>query len=280
MSARFWCAFGLSLLMSSFLISPAFSAGPPVVPAPTKSDVPLLQLGNGDEIKFQVYGQTDMDTVLVVADDGAVTIPLAGSVKVAGLSPSEAAIQMEKALKAGGYLVNPHVTLSVSTSRSQRVSLLGEVRTPGRYTIDSSTTIFDLLAQAGGITPNGASRIYLIRPNADGNITRYPINLRGLDSSNFSLPVETLKAGDSIYVPASDHFYVQGEVSRPGQYAIDPDMTLLQAIIKAGGITPRGSSSRISIKRHLKDKKYKTFSADMSEVIEPDDVIEVKESIF
>jgi polysaccharide export outer membrane protein len=57
-------------------------------------------------------------------------------------------------------------------------------------------------------------------------------------------------------------------------------MTLLQAIVKAGGITPRGSSSRISIKRHLKDKKYKTFSAEMSEAIEPDDVIEVKESIF
>ncbi|HEX2586584.1 MAG TPA: SLBB domain-containing protein, partial [Steroidobacteraceae bacterium] len=96
----------------------------------------------------------------------------------------------------------------------------------------------------------------------------------------FSLPVETLRAGDSIYVPAADHFYVHGEVSKPGQYAIEPDMTLLQAIVKAGGITPRGSSSRISIKRHLKDKKYKTFSAEMSEAIEPDDVIEVKESIF
>ncbi|HVY23293.1 MAG TPA: polysaccharide biosynthesis/export family protein [Steroidobacteraceae bacterium] len=267
---------GLALLFMCRLL---LAAAPPGAQPGAKSDAPLVQLGIGDEVRFQVYGQPDMDTVLTVADDGNVTIPLAGPVQVSGLSLSEAATQMEQSLKKGGYLVNPHVTLTVMQSRSQRVSVLGEVRTPGRYVIDSGTTIFDLLAQAGGITPNGASRIYLIREGQDGKVARYPINLRGLDSSNFSLPVETLRAGDSIYVPAADHFYIQGEVTKPGQYTIDPDMTLLQAIVKAGGITQRGSSNRVTIKRHIKDK-YKTFSASMSEQIQPDDVIEVKESIF
>jgi polysaccharide export outer membrane protein len=281
MTARLWRALCLPVIAVGMFasISPVLSAPTAAAPA-SKTDAPLVQLGVGDEVRFQVYGQPDMDSVLNVSDDGSVTIPLAGSVKIAGLSLSDAAIQMEKALKAGGFLVSPHVTLTVTQSRSQRVSVLGEVKAPGRYVIDSGTTVFDLLAQAGGITPNGATRIFLIRQSSEGNVTRYPINLRGLDSSNFSLPVETLRAGDSIYVPVADHFYVQGEVSKPGQYSIEPDMTLLQAIIKAGGITPRGSSNRISIKRRVKENKYKTFSADMSEVIQPDDVIEVKESIF
>jgi len=266
----------LFLMMSVFICGASFGASTDK----SRTDAPLVQLGVGDEIRFQVYGQTDMDSVLNVSDNGTVTIPLAGTVKVAGLSLSDAATQMEKALQDGGYLVRPHVTLTVIQSRSQRVSVLGEVKSPGRYTVDSGTTIFDLLAQAGGVTQNASYRIFLIRPNSDGNKVSYPINLRGLDNPNFSLPVETLRAGDSIYVPAAEHFYIYGEVTHPGQYAIEPDMTLLQAIVKAGGITPRGSSSRISIKRHLKDKKYKTFSPDMSQAIEPDDVIEVKESIF
>lgn len=279
MSARFLRTTGLLAGMVLLLASRLLLADAPYPQEGGKKDAPLVQLGVGDEVRFEVYGQPDMNSVLNVADDGRVTIPLAGPVKVSGLSLSEAATQMEQALKKGGYLVNPHVTLTVQQSRSQRVSVLGEVRSPGRYTIDSGTTIFDLLAQAGGITPNGASRIFLIREGQDGKVTRYPINLSGLDNANFSLPVETLRGGDSIYVPVADHFYIQGEVTKPGQYTIDPDMTLLQAIVKAGGITPRGSSSRIVIKRHIKDK-YKSFSANMSETIQPDDVIEVKESIF
>ncbi len=150
MSARFWRAICLLLLINIGLIPYVSAAPEPSVPGSAKSDVPLVQLGIGDEVRFQVYGQPDMDSVLNVADDGNVTIPLAGAVKVAELSLSEAAVQMEKAVQAGDYLVKPHVTLTILQSRSQRVSVLGEVKSPGRYPVDSGTTIFDLLAQAGG----------------------------------------------------------------------------------------------------------------------------------
>lgn len=247
---------------------------------PAAADVPLVRIGKGDEMKFEVYGQQDMNTVLLVSDDGKVTIPLAGAVEVEGLSPAEAAMRLEKALRDGQYLVNPHVTLTVVQSRSQRISVLGEVRTPGRYPVDSSTSIFDLLALAGGVTPNGASTVYLLRPDSKGGVSRYPVNLRGLDNERFKLPVDVLQAGDSIYVPRADQFYIFGEIAKPGMYSIEPDMTLLQAIAKAGGVTPRGSMSRIEIKRRVEGKKDKTFSANVSEQIKPDDVIEIKESFF
>ncbi len=114
------------------------------------------ELGPGDSIAIQVYGQPDMSATVGVADDGTVTVPLAGQVKVDGLSPSEAARRIEKALSDGKFLITPQVIVTVAVSRSQRVSVLGEVGTPGRYTLEPNTSIFDLLAQAGGArTPAG-----------------------------------------------------------------------------------------------------------------------------
>jgi polysaccharide export outer membrane protein len=279
LSRRSW------LLVRLVVVSCLFAAQPNVAAAQTPSptaqvDTPLLQLGAGDEIKFQVFGQSDMDSSLYIADDGSVTIPLAGAVKIGGLSPTEAASRMEKALRDGNYLVNPHVTLSVVQTRSQRVSVLGEVGSPGRYAIDSSTTVFDLLAQAGGIKADGASTIYVLREGEKGVINRYPINLRGFSSNKVDLPFERLRGGDSLFVPKADQFYIFGEISKSGVYSIEPDMNVLQAIAKAGGITQRGSMNRIEIKRRIGDKKYKVISGSITDVVQADDVIQVKESIF
>src|SRR5208337_2437751 len=93
----------------------------------------IIQLGPGDSVSIQVYGQPDMTTTVYVSDDGTIPVPLAGAVPVAGLSPSEASQRIEKALKDGGFLVDPHVTLTVTQSLSQRVSVLGQVGKPGLY---------------------------------------------------------------------------------------------------------------------------------------------------
>ena len=121
-------------------------------PPPDKPAVkaPLLQLGPGDSVSVQVYGQPDLSTTVYVADDGTVSVPLAGNIQVAGLSPAQASSRIEAALKSGKILVDPHVTLTVTQTRSQRVSVLGQVGAPGRYAVESNTTIFDLLAQYAG----------------------------------------------------------------------------------------------------------------------------------
>src|SRR6266704_5454138 len=139
-------------------------------PPPDKSAVkaPLLQLGPGDSVSIQVYGQPDMSTTVYVGDDGTVSVPLAGNIQVAGLSPAQASSRIETALKSGKILVDPHVTVTVTQTRSQRVSVLGQVGAPGRYPVESNTTIFDLLAQAGGITATGSDIVYIIRLDKDG----------------------------------------------------------------------------------------------------------------
>jgi polysaccharide export outer membrane protein len=240
----------------------------------------LIQLGPGDSVNFQVYGQPDMGSTVNVSDDGTLPVPLAGPVQVAGLSPSEASHRIEKALVDGRYLVGPHVTLTVVLSRSQRVSVLGQVGKPGLYPIDSNTTIFDLLALAGGALETASDQIVLLRPDAAGNVQRYPINLIGFADAKQSIPNQGLRGGDSIFVPHADQFYIYGEVTSPNKYRVEPDMTVIQAIARAGGITPRGSERRVDIKRLTAKGTYETIKAKLNDVVKPDDVIHVKESIF
>jgi polysaccharide export outer membrane protein len=237
-------------------------------------------LGPGDSVTLHVFGQPDMDSVLGIADDGTVRVPLAGSIQVGGLSAEAAARKVEKAFKDGGYFVDPHVTLTLAQSLSQRVSVLGEVRTPGRYPVDSKTTIVDLLAQAGGETELGSDTVFVLRPDATGTVKRYPVNLKGLADSGTSAPTQVLRAGDSVYVPRAEQFFILGEVQKPAMYKLEPNLTVLQAISLAGGVTAKGSDRRVEIKRTGKNGQETVVKAKANDLVQPDDVIRVKESIF
>jgi polysaccharide export outer membrane protein len=247
--------------------------------SPANSPPKTIQIGPADSVSIQVYGQPDMNTVVYVSDDGTIPVPLAGPVQIAGLSPAEAAKRIEKALKNGNFLVDPHVTLTVMVSRSLRVSVLGQVGHPGQYPIEANTTIFDLLALAGGALDTASDEIFLLRTDANGAVQRYPINLKGLEKAKVAIPEQTLRGGDSILVPKADQFYIYGEVTAPNKYRVEPDMTVIQAIARAGGVTPRGSERRVDIKR-LVDGKYVTVKAKLNDPVKADDVVHVKESIF
>jgi polysaccharide biosynthesis/export protein len=245
-----------------------------------QEDRRLIQLGPGDQLRVDVYGQPDMSGALYVGDDGNVSIPLVGPVQIAGLSPVEAAGRVEKALKDGQFLVDPHVTIAVLEVRNQRVSVLGEVQKPGRYAIDPNTSIFELLADAGGVTQTSGEVISIQRTGPDGSVTRYPVNLKSLDGGMDLVPGKALRGGDQIFVPTAEQYYIYGEVANPNKYRIEPGMTVIQAIARAGGITQRGSERRVIIKRAVQNGQTITVHPRPDEQVQPGDVIRVKESIF
>ena len=274
----------LGLLAWALLgLSPSFgqSLQPNEVPAGQREALSrIITLGPGDSVNIQVYGQPDMTTTAYVADDGTLSVPLAGAVQIAGLSPSEASQRIEAALKNGHFLVDPHVTLAVLVSRSQRVSVLGQVGKAGIYPIESNMTIFDLLAQAGGALETGSDVVFLLRTDSSGVVQRYPLNTKNLDEVQKSIPGHALRGGDTIFIPRAEQFYIYGEVASPNKYRVEPAMTVIEAIARAGGVTPRGSERRVDIKRMAADGSYVTVKAKLNDPVKPDDVIHVKESIF
>jgi polysaccharide export outer membrane protein len=258
-----------------------FRTEPVKAGAPTDIDEDaLLKLGPGDAVVVNVFGRPEMSTTTYVTDQGEIDVPLVGAIAVAGLTPSKAAKRVSLALKEGQFMLEPHVSITLSSFKSQQVSVLGEVATPGRFPIESRTTALDLLAQAGGPTENASEVIYVLRPDGKGNVGRYVVDLANLRDGDGTLPQLALRGGDSLYVPKADQFYIYGEVQTPNMYRLEPGMNVLQAIARGGGITPRGSPRRIEISRHDAEGKLVTIDAGPTTDVQPNDVIRVKERLF
>jgi polysaccharide export outer membrane protein len=222
-----------------------------------------------------------MTGTVYVGDDGTVNLPLVGSVKVAGVTPVQASRRIEKALKDGQFLVDPHVTVTLVQSHSQKVSVVGEVRLPGRYSIEANTSLVDLLAQAGGTTENSATTVYVVHMDAQGNSTRRAVDLNAFAGpGKGALPTEILHGGDQVFVPRAETFSIYGEITRPSEYRIEPGMTVIEAIALAGGVTTRGSERRVEINRKGPDGQYVTTRAKPGDLVQAGDVIRVKERIF
>jgi polysaccharide biosynthesis/export protein len=226
------------------------------------------KLGVGDAVHVTVYQQPDLTTDARISEKGTLNVPLIGEVKLAGLTQAEAGSQIANELKKGKYLKNPQVSVAVTTVRSRQVSVLGLVARPGRYPLDdTSTSLSDVVAAAGGIAAGGSETVTVMRNGQTQKVD--------LLAKSFSL-----QNGDTVNVERAPVFYIYGEVARAGAYRVEPNMTVMQAIAAGGGITPRGSDRRLKLRRPAPDGKVAETDARLQDAIQADDVIFVKEALF
>jgi polysaccharide biosynthesis/export protein len=235
-------------------------------------------LGAGDIVKITVFQNPDMTTEARISEGGTITFPLLGNVQVAGLTTAQAEQRIAEGLKKGGYVVQPQVNLFLSQLRSRQVSVLGQVSRPGKYPMEeASMKLVDLLAMAGGST--GADTVTIMRRNGSGynksEIDIPELFLKGDLSSNIEVG-----NGDIVYVQRAPMFYVYGEVGRPGAYKLERNMTVMQALASAGGITPRGTNRGIKVTRRREESAVQDITVRPVDVIQPDDVIYVRQSWF
>lgn len=237
-----------------------------------------IVLGEGDVIEFRMFGQPEMTTTAYISGQGTVSLPLLQQVEVGGLTPGEVEVKVADAYRAGGYFNDPQVNINIAQYRSQQIAVLGEVDRAGRYPLETRTGVLDALAQAGGVTPRGSGTVTIIRQTEDGT-RRFRLSLDRLVAKTGDLDGFKLVAGDTVFVPEAPLFYIYGEVRRPDAYAIRPGMMVMQAITMGGGLTERGSNSRIVIHRE-EDGATQSFAPELTDIIQPDDVIFVKERFF
>lgn len=251
----------------------------PVGRMPPPAAMPGFLIGAGDTVVITVLGRPELTASGNVSGDGLVTAALIGAVPVLGLSPQQAAQRIAQAYRDGQYLVDPQVTVTLSDYQSQQLSVLGEVKSPGRFAMRTRLSILDALALAGGINDSGAQLAYILRPE-DSVVTRYEIDLDALLQAGAGQQYFELLAGDTVVVPKAELFYIYGEVKSPNAYKLKPGLTVIQALSLAGGLSDKGSDRRIDLRRQGEDGQLQTQAATLSDTLLPNDVIYVRERLF
>jgi polysaccharide export outer membrane protein len=156
------------------------------------------RLGPDDVIQIFVYKEADLSATVVVRPDGKVSLPLIGELPGSGRTAIE--LQYEIGQRLAQYIAEPVVNVIVKEVNSAKVSVLGEVKTPGVYKIENRATVVDVIAKAGGFTEYAKrDKVTVIRVLSSGEQERIKLNIEQLLKSQ----------GDLFYVLPHDKIFVQ-----------------------------------------------------------------------
>jgi polysaccharide export outer membrane protein len=178
--------------------------------------------------------------------------------------------------------------VAVEQYRSQRVFVMGEVRSPGPVPLTGGMTLIEALARAGSTLPSASGEVAVVRapqgakgpvlPEQQQGADILRASIRDLEAGSLKQNIE-LHDGDTIFVPRAETIYVFGQVKNPGAYSIQKDTTILQALSLAGGVTENGAMNRIKIVRIVLGEK-KEVKVKLTDLVQPGDTIMVPERYF
>jgi polysaccharide export outer membrane protein len=224
-------------------------------------------LGPGDQIIVRVLDLEEIDTKPVPIDlRGSINLPVAGRIQASGLTTERLEAAIAERLKK--VLVRPDVSVYLAEMRSQPVSLLGQVQTPGVHQLQGQKNLFEVLSLAGGLRQEAGPVINITRrlewgpiplPSASNDSTgRFSVASIDVKSvMNASNPAENIliKPNDVISVPKADTIYVIGAVKKPGAYVLGEHHTLsaLQVLALAEGTDRTAATQDAKIMRVLPD---------------------------
>lgn len=270
-----------SLLMALFLTMAGVGTAALAQAAPAAAAAKVeYPLGAGDAIRIQVFQNPDLTIETRVSENGSITYPLIGAVEIGGLSLASAEKKIADALQKGGFLQKPQVNIVLVQIRGNQVSVLGQVNRPGRFPLETATTrLSDMLATAGGAT-GGGDDVAVVVGTRNGKLFRKQIDIPSIYLENKLQDDLVLQGGDSIYVHRAPVFYIYGEAQRPGAFRIERGMTIMQALATGGGPTGRGSERRLRLHRKTVDGSIVQITPQLTDAVEPNDVIYVNESLF
>ncbi|WP_308910177.1 SLBB domain-containing protein [Pseudokordiimonas caeni] len=247
------------------------------LPASAQSASSYL-IGPRDLVDIQVFQQPSLSAQARVQSDQSVFLPVIGNVVIGGMDEPSAARAIAAALETGGVVRDAAVTVRVIEFASQRISVLGYVGSPGSYILDRPSTISDLLAKAGGATPDaGDTLVFTDRPIGAGTIERIELNIQDLLGGADASIDRPVSDGDTIFVPRAPVFYIYGEVRSPGTFRVEPGLTVEQALATAGGATELGKSNKIK-RRDMQSGKL--VSAELTDIVKGGDVFYLPQSLF
>jgi polysaccharide export outer membrane protein len=225
------------------------------------------RIGANDLLEITVFELPELNQTVRVSEDGSVSLMMLGKVAVTGLTAQELEKKLAEILE-GKYLKAAHVTVFIK--EFQRVSILGAVAKPGMYELVGPTNLLQVISQAGGLTAEAMTELYIYRGEGSDGKETLRVDLNRLIQGDQSLNVE-LRPKDVIMVPIDRVLtvFVYGQVKTPGaiQFKQSRRITLLQALSQAGGPTEWAKSSIVINRNDPKSGKPLKIPVNLKDII-------------
>jgi polysaccharide export outer membrane protein len=251
-------SFAICLAMSSLLTRGmvAQNTGAATASSPQPSQFTIISSGlqnipisPGDLLDVEVFNTPELSARLRVDQVGRVAPPLGGDVEVQGLNVAAAASAIQAALLSGNIMLHPSVTVNIVEYATEGVTVLGEVRSPGIYTLLGPHSLYDALASAGGASPSEGATIAVTHIND----AAHPIIVK-VTTPNYSPEQKAMviQPGDTVVVSRADIVYVVGDVNRSGAFYIQngQPLTVLDLVSLAQGPTRTAAVSHVALIRN------------------------------
>ncbi|WP_373493788.1 SLBB domain-containing protein [Aquiflexum sp.] len=221
-------------------------------------------LGSGDQLLIDIYGASQFFYDLNINSEGMVFIENVGPINLAGLSVEAATSRLKNALGniysgLRGSSPNTFMQLRVGNIRSIQISMVGEVFTPGNYTLSSFASVFNALYAAGGIKQNGSFRNIRVYRNSKmvAEMDIYDFLVNGNQSANIRL-----EDNDVVLIPPIEkRVEISGPVRRPGLFEMKSDENLDNLITFAGGFESSAYTGVATVFRTT-EKEFKVENID------------------
>jgi polysaccharide export outer membrane protein len=260
-------------------------------------------IGEGDILSISVWGERDLTLAVKVRPDGKITIPAIGELSAANMTASR--LQSILTEKLGSIVKKPIVTVAVTEITNNKVYVFGGGVSSGVYSLTQRTTLLQLLCQLGqqespsaGALGGGAASLssvrdadlknaYILRKGEKVKQNFYDLFIKGQTSEDIAI-----EPNDAIFIPAhiDRNVYVMGAVNAPRAIEYREGLTVMEAILGAGGFTKFASPNDTVIyrKESNKDKaitvkiKRLMYDGDLTQnlLLKPGDYVVVKEGIF
>ncbi len=241
----------------------AAAAGAAEERKPAEANAAGYLLGPGDQLTIWARDLEEFSNRPFRVDDtGAVELPLVGRLRAGGLTVGQFDAEFRRRLKT--YVREPETTVTISQFRSQPVSVLGAVGTPGVHYLEGRKTLVEALSLAGGLKPDAGNTIKITRrmangplplenakPDPTGQFSIAEVGVRDLLEARRPQDNIEVAANDVISVPRAEMVYVIGDVNKPGAFPLDDEsnIAVLEALSLAGGLTRSAASKNARILR-------------------------------
>jgi polysaccharide export outer membrane protein len=241
------------------------------------------RIGPEDVLTISVWDNKELDQVVFVRPDGTISLPLVGEVRVAGQAVAELARSLNELYRQ--TIKGAQVVVSVKEIRSRPVFFVGGVARSGPIQLTRDLTLLQAISLVGGLAPTAdLESAFLLRGDRRIGVDFVQLMRGGLQ---YNIPLEP---GDTVVVPVADVVYVQGEVKSAGPIKYTKDLTIVGAIVRAGGFTPVANARRVSLIRGEGVKK-ETIRVNVNEMmnnpeeagdipLRPNDVVIVSQRLF